>query len=41
MYKVLIADDSDIMRSAIRKMLQAETGIHVVGEASTLLKPCR
>jgi len=33
--KVLIADDSDIMRTAIRKMLQEESNINVVGEAST------
>lgn len=35
MCKVLIADDSDVMRKAIRKTLQEETDIHVVGEAST------
>jgi DNA-binding NarL/FixJ family response regulator len=33
--KVLIADDSDVMRAAIRKMLQEEGNIDVVGEAST------
>lgn len=35
MCKVLIADDSDVMRTAIRKMLQAESNIDVVGEAAT------
>jgi len=35
MCKVLIADDSDVMRTAIRKMLQEESNINVVGEAST------
>ena len=35
MCKVLIADDSDVMRAAIRKMLQEESNIDVVGEAST------
>jgi chemotaxis response regulator CheB len=35
MCKVLIADDSEIMRAAIRKLLQEESNIHVVGEAST------
>ena len=35
MCKVLIADDSEIMRTAIRKMLQEESHIDVVGEASS------
>src|ERR1700692_1460897 len=35
MCKVLIADDSEIMRTAIRKLLQEEGNIQVVGEAST------
>jgi len=35
MCKVLIADDSEIMRTAIRKLLQEESNIHIVGEAST------
>src|ERR1700726_2507278 len=35
MCKVLIADDSEIMRTAIRKLLQGESNIRVVGEAST------
>ncbi len=35
MCKVLIADDSEIMRTAIRKMLQEERNIGVVGEAAT------
>jgi two-component system nitrate/nitrite response regulator NarL len=32
--KVLLADDSDVMRSAIRRALQEEPRIEVVGEAS-------
>jgi len=32
--RVLVADDSDTMRSAICALLQAETGIAVCGEAS-------
>jgi DNA-binding NarL/FixJ family response regulator len=35
MCKVLIADDSEVMRTAIRKMLQEESNIDVVGEASS------
>jgi DNA-binding NarL/FixJ family response regulator len=35
MCKVLIADDSDIMRTAIRKKLEEESNIKIVGEAST------
>jgi DNA-binding NarL/FixJ family response regulator len=35
MCKVLIADDSEVMRTAIRKMLQEESSIDVVGEASS------
>ncbi len=33
--KVLLADDSDVMRSAIRNALNEESRIEVVGEAST------
>jgi DNA-binding NarL/FixJ family response regulator len=32
--KVLLADDSDVMRSVIRRILQEEPSIEVVGEAS-------
>jgi DNA-binding NarL/FixJ family response regulator len=32
--KVLLADDSEIMREAIKKLLEDEPRIHVVGEAS-------
>jgi DNA-binding NarL/FixJ family response regulator len=35
MCKVLIADDNEIMRSAIGKMLREENNINIVGEAST------
>lgn len=35
MYKVLIADDSEIMRTAIRKTLDEVSQIDVVGEAAT------
>src|SRR4030088_1832633 len=35
MCKVLIADDSDVMRTAIRKILQEENNINVVGEATS------
>ncbi len=35
MCKVLIADDSEVMRTAIRKMLREESSIDVVGEASS------
>jgi chemotaxis response regulator CheB len=35
MCKVLIADDSEVMRTAIRKMLQEESSIDVVGEAAS------
>jgi chemotaxis response regulator CheB len=35
MCKVLIADDSDVMRTAIRKILQEESNINVVGEATS------
>ena len=35
MCKVLIADDSEIMRTAIRKTLEEERNINVVGEASS------
>jgi hypothetical protein len=34
MCKVLIADDSELMRTAIRKMLQEVSNIDVVGEAA-------
>ena len=33
--KVLLADDSEIMREAIRKLLVDEPRIHIVGEASS------
>ncbi len=33
--KLLIADDSDIMREAIKKLLADEPRIHIVGEASS------
>jgi len=36
--KVLLADDSDVMRSAIRRTLKEEPGIEVVGEASNFAK---
>ena len=32
--KVLLADDSEIMREAIKKLLEDEPRIHIVGEAS-------
>ena len=35
MCKVLIADDSEIVRTAIRKTLEEERNINVVGEASS------
>jgi chemotaxis response regulator CheB len=35
MCKVLIADDSDVMRTAIRKTLEEENQIEIVGEASS------
>jgi chemotaxis response regulator CheB len=35
MCKVLIADDSEIMRTSIRKLLQEQSNVHVVGEASS------
>lgn len=38
MCKVLIADDSEIMRKAIRKMLEEEGALDVVGEASNFAK---
>ncbi len=31
--RVLLADDSDIMREAIKKLLAEEPRIHIVGEA--------
>jgi DNA-binding NarL/FixJ family response regulator len=36
--KVLLADDSDVMRSAIRRILEEERRIEVVGEAATFAK---
>ena len=36
--KVLLADDSQVMRSAIRKILEEERRIQVVGEADTFAK---
>jgi CheY-like chemotaxis protein len=36
--KVLVADDSDIMRSAIRRTLQEEPRLEVVGETSSFSK---
>jgi chemotaxis response regulator CheB len=41
MCKVLIADDSEIMRTAIRRLLQEQSNIHVVGEASTSAQTVR
>jgi two-component system response regulator NreC len=38
MCKVLIADDHEVMRTAIRKMLQEERNIKVVGEAATFVQ---
>jgi chemotaxis response regulator CheB len=35
MRKVLIADDSEVMRVALREALEEETSIEVVGEASS------
>jgi two-component system response regulator DevR len=32
---ILIADDSEIMREAMRKVIEEEPGIRIVGEAST------
>jgi chemotaxis response regulator CheB len=36
--KVLLADDSHVMRSAIRRILEEERRIEVVGEAETFAK---
>lgn len=36
--KVLLADDSDLMRSAIRKILEEDVRIEVIGEASTFAR---
>jgi DNA-binding NarL/FixJ family response regulator len=33
--KVLLADDSDVIRTAIVFLLKEESSIHVVGEASS------
>lgn len=33
--KVLLADDSDVMRTAMRRTLEEESRIEVIGEAST------
>ena len=38
MIKVVLADDSDVMRSAIRRILEEERRIKVVGEAETFAK---
>lgn len=35
MCKVLIADENDVLRTAIRKSLERESNIAIVGEAST------
>jgi chemotaxis response regulator CheB len=35
MCKVLIADESEVMRTAIRKTLEEQSNINIVGEAST------
>jgi len=35
MCNVLIADDSEVMRTAIRKTLEEESNMNIVGEAST------
>jgi len=35
MCKVLIADDSEAVRTAIRKTLEEESNINILGEAST------
>ena len=34
--KVLIVDDSPVMRKAVRQLLSEESGIEIVGEASSL-----
>jgi DNA-binding NarL/FixJ family response regulator len=36
--KVLLADDSDVMRSAMRRILEEERRIEIVGEAATFAK---
>ncbi len=36
--KVLLADDSDVMRLAIRRILEEERRIEVIGEAGTFAK---
>src|ERR1700731_91835 len=36
--KVLLADDSDVMRLAIRRILEEERRIEVIGEAETFAK---
>jgi DNA-binding NarL/FixJ family response regulator len=36
--KVLLADDSDVLRSAIRRILEDERRIEVIGEAGTFAK---
>jgi two-component system capsular synthesis response regulator RcsB len=38
MIKVVLADDSDVMRSAIRRIVEKEHRIEVVGEAVTFAK---
>jgi chemotaxis response regulator CheB len=39
--RVLVADDSDVMRSAIRRILEDEPRIVVVGEAPSFAKTIR
>jgi chemotaxis response regulator CheB len=39
--KVLLADDSELMRSVMRRTLEEEPRIQVVGEASNFAKTCR
>ena len=41
MCKVLIADDSAVMRAAVRKTLEEERNINIVGEASTFAETAR
>jgi hypothetical protein len=37
--RVLLADDSEIVRRAIRQVLPTQSGIAIVGEAADLVKP--
>ena len=39
-FKVLLADDSEIMREAIKKLLEDEPRIQIVGEAPASAAPC-